>query len=390
MQSDMRTVIKLPLIVLSLIVALLTSCEKGLFIDDDYRKVVILYMAANNNLSSFAEDNISDLKDGFVPSETSKDILLVYKHLSGEDPRLVRFFCDGSGVVQEDVVAVYEDQNSADGEVLESVLKKVKSIFPAREYGLILWSHATGWLPEGYYSSPVVAAFYEDPYSGMVKSFGEDRGQEMEVKELKNSIPFKLSYIIFDCCFMGGIETVYELRNKADYIVASPTEILADGFPYNSIMNALIRSETDLEGACELFYDYYNSKSGVNRSATISLYSTEYLEELAAAAQTIFSNNRDKVSSLEMTEIQPYFRLNKSWFWDLEEFVYNISSPSEFAEFSTALDKVVVKKLNTPYFLDIEIDNYSGVSTYIQNPKNKFLDTFYKGFDWNIDAGMID
>jgi hypothetical protein len=390
MQTDMRKVVKLPLVVLFLAFSLLTSCEKGLFDDDGYRKVVILYMAANNNLSTFAEENISDMKDGFVPSETSRDILLVYKHISGEDPRLVRIFCDGTGVVQEDVVAVYEDQNSADGEVLESVLNKVKAIFPAREYGLILWSHATGWLPEGYYTSPAAGAFYEDPYSGLVKSFGEDRGQEMEVKELKNSIPFKLSYIIFDCCFMGGIETVYELRDKADYIIASPTEILADGFPYKTVMNALIRAETDLEEVCELFYKYYNSKSGVNRSATISLYNTDHLSELASVSGRIFSNNREKISKLDMTMIQPYFRLNKSWFWDMEDLIYNISSPSEFSEFKSAMDKVVVKKFNTPYFLDIEIANYSGMSTYIPNPENKFLDTFYKGFDWNIDTEMID
>ncbi|MDP3435632.1 MAG: clostripain-related cysteine peptidase, partial [Bacteroidales bacterium] len=173
-----------PLLILA-ISSLFISCEKNPFSGSEFRRVVVLYMAANNNLSSFAEHNISTIKDGFVPDKQSKDILVVYVHLPNKDPKLVRVYKESDGVVLEDIVATYTDQNSANGDVLKAVLNKIKVIFPAKEYGLILWSHATGWLPQGYFNTSVnQGAFYEDPYKDIVKSFGEDRGVEMEVKEL--------------------------------------------------------------------------------------------------------------------------------------------------------------------------------------------------------------
>ncbi len=379
------------IIVVSLLssAAFFTSCEKDPFKDAEYKKVILLYMAANNNLSSFAEYNISALKEGFIPSKESKDILVVYIHLTGKDPKLVRLYKESDGVVIEDIVAAYTDQNSANGDVLKAVLNKVSVIFPSREYGLILWSHATGWLPQGYFNSSYNQAFFEDPYAGIVKSFGEDRGVEMEVKELKSSLPFKFSFILFDCCFMGGVETIYELKDKADYIIASPTEILAYGFPYRDIMSPLFESRSNLEETCRLFYDYYNQQSGVHQSATISLYKTALIGELAAVTQSIFNKHRAKISSIEMTKIQPYFRLNKRWFWDLGDLIKEIAEPAEYDSFNTALSRVVIAKWNTPRFIDLQIDRYSGISTYIQNPSNSFLDTFYKGFDWNVATEMV-
>lgn len=372
-----------------LIIFSLNSCEKKPSGKPEYNRVVVLYMAANNNLSSFAKQNLDLLKSGFIPEEDSKDILVVYKHLEESNPRLVRLFKDKDGQVIEDVVSAYEDQNSANGDVLMAVLDKVNVVFPATEYGLILWSHATGWLPEGYYDSSYNNAFFEDPYAHLVKSYGEDRGVEMEIKELKASIPYKFSFIIFDCCLMGGVETIYELKDLTDYIIASPTEILAYGFPYSQIMNPLFKSKANLDEACELFYDFYNSKTGVNRSATIALYKTSELEELAKVSNTIFNNNREKIESLDMSKIQPYFRMNKHWFWDIDNLMSEIASADEYDDFNNALKRVVKTKWSTSSFLDIEINSFSGLSTYIPNPENEFLDSFYKEFDWNVGSKMI-
>jgi len=365
------------------------SCEKHPSGTPEFNRVVVLYMAANNNLSSFAEHNFEALNDGFIPDENSKDILIIYQHFDGNNPKLLRLFKNSEGDVKEDLVADYENQNSATSDVLKSVLNKINKIFPAKEYGLILWSHATGWLPQGYYNASFNQTLFEDPYQGLVKSFGEDNGVEMELKDLKSAIPYKFSFIIFDCCLMGGVEAIYELKDLTDYIIASPTEILAYGFPYTTMMKPLFKSNANLEETCKLFYDYYNEQSGVNRSATIALYKTDKLKELADVCKEIFNNNRDKIESLEMSKIQPYFRLDKRWYWDLDNFINEIATPVEYSKFNLALAQVVKAKWSTPSFLSIEINNFSGLSTYIQNPKNSFLDTFYMDFDWNIDSEMI-
>ncbi|HCV16071.1 MAG TPA: hypothetical protein DF637_07045, partial [Rikenellaceae bacterium] len=87
------------LILITAAVALISSCEKNPFNKDDYRKVIILYMAANNNLSSYAEQNISTLKGGFIPDKNSRDILVVYAHLAGSNPKLTRLYKESDGTV---------------------------------------------------------------------------------------------------------------------------------------------------------------------------------------------------------------------------------------------------------------------------------------------------
>ncbi|OFY38662.1 MAG: hypothetical protein A2X18_08255 [Bacteroidetes bacterium GWF2_40_14] len=370
--------------------SIIASCSKDNDGNPEFRRVVILYFAANNNLSSYAASNIENLKQGFLPEEESRNILLVYSHLSGSLPKLLRLYKDEAGKIHEDVVANYESQNSATPEVLKDMLNKVKIIFPADEYGLVLWSHGTGWLPKGYYGNPGgFKIFMNDPYQDMVKSFAEDNGEEMEITELKAAIPYKLSFIIFDCCFMGGIETVYELKDKSDYIVASPTEILATGFPYDEIMRPLFENTADLTETCQLYFDYYNNMEGVYKSATISIFQTNKLQRVGDACKTVFNNNRSKIATLNMGTIQPYYRMDRHWFHDLDDFIESIATPAEYLTFKTALEEAVIAKWTTPYFIDIKIDSYSGVSTYIQNPANTYLDNFYKGYGWNLQTEMI-
>jgi RHS repeat-associated protein len=70
-------------------------------------------------------------------------------------------------------VKQYAIQNSARWEVLQTVVEDAISSFPARTYGLILWSHGTGWLLEYVYDmlkQPIV-----------LRSFGRDWSSEMNI-----------------------------------------------------------------------------------------------------------------------------------------------------------------------------------------------------------------
>ncbi len=205
----------------------------------------------------------------------------------------------------------------------------------------------------------------------------------MEVTDLADAIPFHLEFIIFDCCFMGGIETAYELKDKCDYIVASPTEILATGFPYSQVMRPLFEFRPNLIGACQLFYDYYSGLSGFYKSATIALYRTDKLTAVAQASSLIFNNNRSKIEKLDLTKIQKYYRMDKHWFYDFSDLMKQIAEPSELASFNAALNNAVVAKWTTDYFIDIKIESFSGISTYIPNPANTYLDGYYKNYQWN-------
>ena len=378
----------------------LTSCD---YSDQASRpgkgRVILVYMAANNNLSSDAVNNIEAMKLGYIPPKDDANLLLVYRHSAGQAPALIRLTKDKFGEPIEELVVQYEEQNSADPVVFNAVLEKVKLLFPKDDYGLILWSHATGWLPSGYYSGrnsvrgDANHTQEIDPYAHLVKSFGadDDGRSEIEITDLAKAIPFHCSFILFDCCLMSGIESAYELKDVCDYFAAAPTEILANGFPYNLIMEPLFEKRADLVAACEKYYDFYNSQTGYSRSATIAVIESRRLEAVAKIAKEVFAKNRDKIEDIDRYKVQPYFRMNKHWFYDIADFVKNIASEDDYDTFCDKMDNAIIYKASTPSFLGVIInpDSFSGVSTYIQSPKNIRLDTFYKKFKWNMDTEMV-
>lgn len=336
-------------------------------------KTVLIYMVANNNLSGNSSVNLEDLKAGYIPED---DNLLVYKHDTGNKPVLMQLKKGSRGEVVQDTVYRFPLRNSATAEVLESVLKVTGTMFPAKETGLFLWSHGTGWLPEGYYS----------------KSFGSEDGVEMEIQELAEALPYRLSFVVFDACLMGCVEVAYQLKDSVDYVLSSPAEILSQGFPYSKVMQHIFRPEADLQAVAREYYDHYNSQSGSARSATVSLVKTSALQNLADAVAAVFGQYRDGISTIDASSVQRYYRSNKHWFYDLGDFITKLAGDEDAAPVLKALDEAVIYKAATPNFLEIPIDpdRYSGLGTYIpSNPADSVLNSYYMGLDWNRDVQMI-
>ena len=386
-------------------------CEKPIPVVRNERTVLI-YMAANNSLSQFSFSNIRSLIDGgFLPANGT---ILIYLDAPGQVPKLSRLVKNGE-LIEEEVIEQYSNEERAtDPTVLTRTLNRIREIAPADDYGLILWSHATGWVPARTFLSPIpsLQASFAPPigYSvedyPIVKSFAEGNrpgfgyDEGMEIDELADAIkssstPF--SFLIFDCCLMGGIEALYALRNVADYVIASPTEILGNGFPYHLIMQPLFMPNPDLIGVCTSFYNFYNDLNGLNRSATISLYRTEPLLELAEYLTTLFDRYREDLELFSAVDIQRY--ANTRVYYDLDEFILQLVNTADYQRFKTILDKIVLHKRHTEYFYTmvpppssafIPVLHYGGISTYIPLSSQTSLLTAYKETEWNKKVKMVE
>lgn len=384
-------------------VILVSSCSIG----NDKMQIgstLLIYIAADNNLAYNAELNIQEIMAGDVPvyfNEGAGDVLLVYADIRGENPRLMRISKDAYGAVSQEVLVEYEPQNSLSDSVMSSVLAYAAGLFPSQENSLVLWSHGTGWLPEGYYSNPtavgadgqaVPVGMSEDPYAGYVKSFGADGGYEMDIKDLAEALPVHYRYILFDACLMGGVEVAYELRDKCDYLVVSAAEVLAAGFPYRQVIGDMVDGSVPaLQRVCDKYYDYY-SEDG----ATVALVDAGSLDHLAVTCREILRNGGvDSIPDLDMSSLQGYFRQNRHWFYDLGDFMSRISPHESFLEdFRDALDKTVIYKRATADFVlggivQFPIKTFSGLSTYVPNPENPVLDEYYRTLAWNQDVRMV-
>ncbi|MCD7963928.1 MAG: clostripain-related cysteine peptidase [Rikenellaceae bacterium] len=377
---------------------------------DTASRTLLVYMIAENNLNSYAYNNIQEMYDYITEAGNlaRENNLLVYidpqeadasNPEPGNVPRLMHITLDDKGNQRKDILKYYEERNSSSPAVMRSVIEDVCYYFPAEEYGLILWSHGLGWIPyednliDFLYSGSVARSYafsdsdtqYVDDMP-LTKAFGQDGNNWMTNADMVDAIPDNLfDFIIFDACFMGSIEVLYELRNKADYFISSAAEILAEGFPYYGIMDLLLTPGNNYEQICEAYFEHYlnHEKGGSYKSATISLVKSSELEDLATAVRNIVQADKDVASNISLSTLQKLDRYNNRITFDLGDYIERISTASDYAEFVKALDKTVLYSANTTSFLGFTINKFSGLSIYVPSPYyDQYVNVHYEKLPW--------
>lgn len=347
-------------------------------------RTVLVYMAADNDLYRNAQADLEEMLQAPVPSEGNLVVYLDAPAWSADTcPQLLHI---RNGKLTS--VKQYGQQNSASGRVLQTVIGDAMSAFPAESYGLVLWSHGTGWLPKGVYDNlPRRRAGYS---AALMQSFGNDDGSEMDIIELAEALPAKFEFIIFDACLMGGIEVLYQLRNKANTIVASPTEVLVAGLPYTQVLPCLFTSPIGYAQAAQAYMNYYKSKSGVEQTASITVINAGELEAFAHLLSRILQSETAEVAAVpDKKEIQKYDLLEDAVFYDLEDCLMNvIKNEASLLSLRQQLAKMVIYHDYTPYLLgQLPLTRSCGVSIYLPFG-NAALDKPYEQLDWYADSGV--
>lgn len=367
-----------------------------------FERTMILYSAGFNSLSEYLNDNVNTIVSGtYVPERMGKNaIFVISKSTKGPysnptEPCIIRLYKNENGTVVRDTVKKMDKSTvMAEAGTLRKSLEYIKDNYPSASYGMILSSHATGWLPSEYYNDP--KKFENGGLRASVKSITQEVGAggesyEMEIEDFADAIPMHLDYILFDACLAGGVEVAYSLRKVTGMIGFSPAEVLAEGFDYNSIASRLLEeNEINVKGVCEDYFNYYDAQSGAYRSATISVVSTEGMDNLAETCRDLFEKYRKGLADIAPDRVQGFFRYNKHWFYDLEDILKNAgASEDDLARLSGAIDKCIVYKAATPYFINFRIDRFCGLSMYLPCDGSEFLDNYYKSLSWNEATGLV-
>lgn len=103
-------------------------------------RTVLVYIVADNTLSSFAGADVNEMIKGMKQVDTSLYNLLVYVDDHSTAPVLYRLVKDRSGNVVKEVVKQYEEQVSTDVTVMEDVVNRAFKAYSADSYGLVYWS----------------------------------------------------------------------------------------------------------------------------------------------------------------------------------------------------------------------------------------------------------
>lgn len=326
-----------------------------------YYRTVLVYMGGDNNLSAETDAKVGALSSGW---DYLGCRLIIYQDKGGT-PCLHEVTSQGVRTVK-----TYPDENSASGETLRRTVRDMMELYPSDSYGLVVFSHGTGWLPQGMY--PVSRSIIADGKS------------EMEIADFAGALSdCHFDFIIFEACFMAAVEVAWELRERTDYIVASAAEMLSPGFTdiYAGLRKYLFFRYADLPGFARMYYEHYNGLTGVDRSATISVIRTSEMQGLADALRPVLTNSKE----VAPRQVEFYDRSSGLTYLysDLADYLrLKADTPEQYAVAMRAMERTVVYRAATPYMLGRELKAHSGLSVYIPRASYPQLNAYYSETGW--------
>ncbi|MDR0712112.1 MAG: hypothetical protein LBF67_07200 [Prevotellaceae bacterium] len=367
-------------------------------------KSTLIYMVADNNLDYYAVANVKKMEQGMPEDARGNIFVFIDRNMSGtpSHPYLLQIHRDtASGAVTSGILRAYREQNSCDPQRLRQVIDDVRQHCDGQNSvlsTLVLWSHGTGWLPEG-------AVFDDNERAASPLSIGLDntganenaeaKNKELDIKDLAAAISgLHFELLIMDACFMGSVEVAYELRNNFEYMILSPSEILSTGFPYMDIANDLVSDEVKAEAIAEKFFSYYSHQQNALQSATVTVVDAKQLENLALEMRNTYQKYAVGItdsSPIPTDIISQYDRTLSNYFFDFRQFLaYTFAGTQEshgniLAAWSNALPYY---RHTEKMFSALDLSETGGLSIYIPNRYEERigLHDYYKTLEWAKDS----
>ena len=392
-----------------------TSTSSSVSTDEatpEYRRTVVVYMSMQNNLGESDAHLLdsAEIAQGTLLMPSTDDNLILY--MDDElAPRIYRFYktSRGSGYVSK-VYQYTEDLNSSDPATLTDVLTRVKNLYPSESYALVLSSHGWGWLT-GSMAGEEETSAASASYRGFGLDVGEDgdmstnytasgyMGDVMDDKEIAQAVSdadIHLDYLFFDACIMQTVETAYELRDIADYIVAAPIMTSGYGAYYRDMMrDAFFEYPTDDETIKALVDTYYydavendTTKAYYEASGCGVVYSivkTSELEALAAATSKVLDEALSHSYATQLDNLMngyiSFYMTGYPDFYDIGIAMHELLSDDSYNTWRADLDACVIYQLATDtyyigtsrerdYYAATDFDYYSGLSMFF--PQDKY------------------
>lgn len=353
---------------------------------------VLVYMVSSNSLGSynFDDDDMAEMLEAAKAGGLLEGSLLIYRQSYDGEPVLTEVTASGL-----DTLKMYDNSvSSLSIARMKEAIGDMKSNVPAKDYGIVLWSHGNGWLRAGEGHTG------ETPVG---RAFGQEGGLDgvtryMDVESLSAALSGEdLSFAYFDCCYMGGIEVLYDMMGSVKKIVASVAELPAAGMPYNITLPYLMApGRADLAGAARATFDYYDAMSGADRTCTMSVYDMEGMAELAEALKEFYGFQPKVPTGFTP---QKFMTEWKCYHYDLKHYVENLQVAStadeeqkEAFEASrrrvfAAIDGVVDYSAATPCIWDkLAVKHHCGISTQFLTDEGNSTTQGYDETAWWRDV----
>ena len=251
---------------------------------------------------------------------------------------------------------------------LRTILNQAYDVTKSNTWQMIIGCHGLGWVDKEL--SPESRAF--GGANAATKTNVDDFAEAVITSNIK-----KFEYILFDDCYMAGVETVHYLKDATHYFIASTSEIMARGMPYNLAWESLLGTP-NYQGIINAFKQYYNSQTyGTNNSGCLSVIDCTQIDNLTAVMKDI-NNQGFTLTTQQRNSLQYLDGFRNHAFYELRDYVKTLTNNDEtlMSRFNNALDRLVPYTYTTPYvfsafitygeygqFFKIkDVNTYSGLS----------------------------
>ncbi len=351
-----------------------------------------LYSDLKNNVDSICEGIVA--KKGLNNSR-----VMVFMSQNYRKSYLIDLQYDGNTkTVIRDTLKTYDEATYTTAEGFAEILNEVKRRAEALNYSLIIGAHGCGWTyksdwvhypymarpnagfaQKGSTNRPTATDNFSgiqygpDPNKPITRFFGSVSLEEnaLDVPTLAEGIKLsgtKMQYILFDACYMGNVETAYELKDVTNFFIASSSEIMQYGLPYKLLWNYLNSPTPSYSSIVSTSINFY--KTAKAPYLNIAAIDCRELDGLANIMKEI--NSKYTLSeSIDPETIQRLDAFSPNLFYDMEAYVDSLY-PSGYLldQFKNQLKLTVKAAGHTDYAYSalyhketfIEIKNYCGLS----------------------------
>ena len=338
-------------------------------------QTVFMYLPWSTNLTSNFKQNITDLRKVVARNILKNERIIVFMCTKATEAFLFELvYEDGKEVRKTYKKYEYPSPSYTTADGIATILNDVETYAPAKRYAMIIGCHGLGWIPVSNTQSrsrfSATKRHWEYENVPMTRLFGglspEYQTDLTTLAKGISDVGLKMEYILFDDCYMSGVEVAYDLKDVTEHLIASTSEVMAYGMPYAEIGEYLI-GKVNYEKICEGFHSFYSNYTAMP-CGTLAVTDCSELGNLATIMKDI--NSQYTFDPTLVGSLQRLDGYSPVIFFDCWDYVSKLCPDQGLlAQFKEQLDRTVPFKRNTDYYYTmsgggkkIKIDTFSGIT----------------------------
>ncbi|MFN3410540.1 MAG: clostripain-related cysteine peptidase [Exilispira sp.] len=292
---------------------------------------ILVYLDADNNLSSYGDYDINEMKA--VGSDSNINIVVLWDNAGSTHGY---YYIQTTGaILLKDVGEV----NMGSETTAKNFIDYATLNFPADHYMWIFWNHGgavdRSLTPKG--------VCWDDTNSS-------DHLSEVEQKSIISYLNSKtgkmLDVLAYDACLMACAELIYQFRGMASYLASSEQTIPGNGYDYRFISYIKNNPTTTAYYAAKAIFDYYKSTYSTTSDVTFSVVNLSYASNLGTALNNFATAAKNSgISGTTFKNLKPTSSFS-GYTWDLYVYMNNIYNNSSITTTVKNYAKAVMDLVN--------------------------------------------